>query len=36
MNNSKRIVSNMEGRNVSIEGGKSPKQSLTSAKDLTI
>ena len=26
----------MEGRNVGTIGGKSPKQGLTSAKDLTI
>ena len=34
-NHSNRIVRNMEERNVGTKG-KSPKQNLTSAKDLTI
>ena len=34
-NNSKKVVRNLEERNVGMKG-KSPKQDLTSAKDLTI
>ena len=34
--NSKRVVRNLEERNVGTEGGKSAKQDLTSDNDLTI
>ena len=36
MNHSKRVLWNMEGRNMGIIKGKVPKQGLTSAKDLNI
>ena len=35
-NNGKRVVRNVEGRNMSNIRGKSPKQSLASAEDITM